>query len=417
MFWIIAAGLLVAAGLFVAVPLLRSSGSRALQGGSEGGSDTPAESADAVVRALYRDRVAELEAEAAAGRLDPEIRQQVMEELGTSLLDDYREFEAAPAAPAAAASDAASARRVGWVLAVLLPVAAFGVYWSVGEPTADAVAGAVAVLQLDPEQDRAEIERWRERLARRVALEPDDAQSWYLLGSTGLQLGEFGAAEEAFAKAAAITGPDAVIDVYWLQARYLAQGGTLDATTREIADRVLAQRGNHPLVLEIYAIDAYRRGAYREAVGYLNRALSNELGAAQLQALLAGLDEARAQMGPILPRIEIAVSASAEAPPGATLFVIARPPGGGMPYAVIRRPASMLPLTVQLDDTVSMNPDLPLSGAPAFEVVVRLSRSGTPAAQPGDWEWRSAAFAAADLAEPVRLDAALAPPESTAPGT
>jgi hypothetical protein len=64
-----------------------------------------------------------------------------------------------------------------------------------------------------------------------------------------------------------------------------------------------------------------------------------------------------------------------------------------------------------------MNPDLPLSGAPAFEVVVRLSRSGTPAAQPGDWEWRSAAYAAADLAEPVQLAAALAPPESAAPGT
>jgi cytochrome c-type biogenesis protein CcmH len=207
------------------------------------------------------------------------------------------------------------------------------------------------------------------------------------------------------------------VDVYWLQARYLARNGALDDEGRAIAERVLAQRSNHPLVLEILAIDAYRRGAFREAVGYLNRALSSELGESQLQAMLAGLEQARAQMGPILPSVEISVSAAAELPAGATLFVIARPPGGGMPYAVVRRPAAMLPLTVQLDDTVSMNPDLPLSKAPAFEVVVRLSRSGTPAAQPGDWEWRSKALTAGDLAEPVALAAALAPPDSGDPGT
>jgi len=405
MFWVIAAGLLLAAALFVVVPFLRR-GDRTEPAGDPGTSD-------AVVRALYRDRVAELEAEASAGRLDADVREQVLEELGASLLDDYREFEAAGVGRDRSPHEASA--WLGWALAIALPLVGFGVYWVIGEPSADSVAGAAVVLRLDPEQDRAELDDWRARLERRVAREPDDAQSWYLLGSAALQIGDFAPAAEAFARAAAITGPDPVVDVYWLQARYLAQGGEFDPRTREIAERILERNPSHPLVLELYAIDAYRRGEFRAAVGYLNRALNNDLGEQQVDMLLAGLDAARARMEPLLPSIEVAVSAAETAPRDAVLFVIARPPGGGMPYAVVRRPANRVPVKVQLDDTVSMNPELPLSRAPEFEVVVRLSRSGTPAPHPGDWEWRSPPFAAADLIAPVALEAHLQAPEVAPP--
>ncbi|MFM8354900.1 MAG: hypothetical protein ACKOBM_08340, partial [Gammaproteobacteria bacterium] len=130
---------------------------------------------------------------------------------------------------------------------------------------------------------------------------------------------------------------------------------------------------------------------------------------------LAGLDAARARIEPLLPRIDVAVDAPPDAPRGATLFVIARPPGGGMPFAVVRRPASQMPTAVVLDDTVSMNPDLPLSRAGAFEVVVRLSLSGTPGAHPGDWEWRSEPLDPAALSAPVPLSVMLAPPAAPGP--
>jgi cytochrome c-type biogenesis protein CcmH len=93
-----------------------------------------------------------------------------------------------------------------------------------------------------------------------------------------------------------------------------------------------------------------------------------------------------------------------------TLFVIARPIGGGMPYAVVRRPAVGMPLTIRLDDAVSMNPAAPLSSAAEVEIVVRLSRSGTAMAHPGDWAWQSPAIRLADLGEPFMVRAALAPP-------
>jgi cytochrome c-type biogenesis protein CcmH len=410
--WLLAAAMLAAAVAFVAVPLVRST-----RAARASGSALPAdpESPNArLARAIYRDRVAELEAESAAGRLDPDVKGQVLEELGTALLDDYEELEAAGARGASAGSAGTRAPRFAWALALLLPVAALGLYWSIGEPTAASITGAIKVLSLDPERERPELERWRSRLERRVEQKPEDAASWFLLGGTRLQLGQFDRAAEAFARAAAINGPDPVVDVYWLQARYLAAGGGFDAGSREIAERILGRESNHPVVLELYAIDAFRQGDFRAAVGYLNRALMNDLGEGRVRALVAALEEARAQMPPLKPSVAVEVSAPAGAPPDATLFVIARPPGGGMPYAVVRRPATLVPLTVNLDDTVSMNPALPLSAAAGFEVIARLSRSGMPAAQPGDWEWRSAPLTTAELTEPVRLQAVLAAPAAPA---
>lgn len=397
-FWLWVAALLAAGVAFAVWPLLRP---RAAARTSA--LDEPR----AVVRAVYQDRIEELDAEARSGLIDPEIRGAVQEELGASLLDDYRTTEGR-VAPLGHSGH--RARVAALVLAVLVPALSVAVYFSAGEPTAPVVAGADRVLRLDPETDRAELEAWREHLGRHVARTGGDAQSLYLLGVTRLQLGEFAAAADAFAAAQQLVGHDPTIDVYWLQARYLAAGGTMDPASQAIAERLLAARPGHPLVLEMLAIDAYRRGEFRTAVEHLNRALNNALAPEQLVALLSGLAQARRQMGDLVPGVDVAVAAPDGAPRDATVFVIARPPGGGMPYAVVRRPAGLLPMNVRLDDTVSMNAELPLSQADVIEVVVRLSRNGSPTASPGDWEWRSAPLAVAGLTDIVRLDAELAPP-------
>ena len=395
--FLLAAGVLLALALvFVLWPLV----------GARSSVRSPA-NRRATMRALYRDRVAELEAESAAGQLDAETRSQVVEELGANLLEEYQVAESAAARASARGAPARPGRAV-WLLLVLLPLGAIGVYLSAGEPDALELAGAGDVLRLDPETQRPAIEAWRARLDRRVERRPDDGQSWYLLGVSRLQLGEFAAAAAAFAQAHQHLGNDPHVALYWLQARYLAAGGELDDRSRALARQVLEARPNHPLVLEMFAIDAYRRGDFRAAVEQLNRALDNPLPEAQRAALLGGLNEARSRMGTLVPTIDVEVGLPAEAPRQGTLFVIARRPGGGMPIAVVRRPAESLPLSVRLDDTASMS-GLKLSDAKEIQVVVRLSRSGNPVAGPGDWEWRSGVLQPGALSDPLHLKAELAP--------
>lgn len=401
--WVTAALCVAVALAFTAWPLLRG-------GSQRRAADDPAQR-ESVIRAVYRDRVAELEAEAEAGQIDGALRAEVVEELSASLLDDYRAAEAAAGAATPGGAAPNGARRApAWVVLLVLPVAAVLVYLSVGEPDGPRLAGASEVLSLDPQTEGDRLRMWSERLERRVARRPADTQSWYLLGMSRLQSGEFAGAADALARVHDELGDQGNVTLYWLQASYLAAGGQLDEPTRRIAERLLTAEPNHPLVLELFAIDAYRQGEYRRAVEYLNRALNNPLAVSQLASLLGGLAEARSRMGDLQPSVDVEVTLPEGAPRDGTLFVIARPPGGGMPYAVVRRPAGLLPVSVRLDDTASMSDELRLSAAAEFEVVVRLSRSGTATAGPGDWEWHSEVLRVDNLQAPVRLAAALQPP-------
>ena len=79
-----------------------------------------------------------------------------------------------------------------------------------------------------------------------------------------------------------------------------------------------------------------------------------------------------------------------------TLFVFAQAQGGPpMPLAVVRRAASELPLTVTLDESMAMTPQMTLSSFDQVVVSARISRSGSAAASSGDLQGRSAAVSPA----------------------
>lgn len=392
MFWLWAALLALAAAAFAAAPFFLSGRS-----GIERA---------ATLRALYRQRLDELDDETRAGLLEASERQAMEAELGRALLG---EFDAK--APVAKAPAAKASRGWAWLIAgIATPLAAVVLYLSIGEPDASMLSGASHVMRLDPAEDRIELDRWRALLGHRVQRREDDAGSWFLLGRIYLADEDYAAAAAAFERAHALAGEDPAVDFHWLQARYLAAGGRLDEGAAAIAERILAQTPNQPMVLELLGLEAFRRADYREAVALFNRALANPLDPLPRRVLTTGFAEARARLGDLLPAVDVSVTAKAQPPEGATLFVIARPPGGGMPYAVLRRPASQLPDTFRLDDAVSMNPAAPLSMAEQVEVVVRISRAGTATAHPGDWQWRSKPLAVANAEALIALQAELKPP-------
>lgn len=422
-FWIAAALLALAAIGFALAPFLRrgagpSSGAANRPGGEApgvGAGSAPADVRDAsagrdrALRALYRQRLEELEQEAASGLIEPSSLAEVERELGRGLLDEFAGESGVPVPAGPCATP--GGRGPAWLLlAILMPLLALGLYLQVGEPDAEMLQGATAVLQLDPERDRLELDRWRVLLAERAGRVPDDAQSRYLLGRIYLNDGEYGLAAQSFAAAHALIGDDPGIDLAWLQAVYLANEGRLDEAARGIAERVLGREPNHPMVLEMLAIDAYRRGDYLESVARFNRALGNAAEPRRRAALELFLRQARSMLGDLRPGIDVRLRALETPPATATLFVIARPAGGGMPYAVVRRAAAPLPAAVRLDDAVSMNPALPLSAAGEVEVVVRISLTGAAAPHPGDWEWRSGPLSVAG-AGVLELQAEVASPE------
>ena len=281
------------------------------------------------------------------------------------------------------------------LVVVAMPLVALLVYFTAADVGVERVRGAEAVLALPAEEADA-LKDWRARLVARVTDAPEDHKSLYLLGHAELKLGDYAAAADAFGRTNTLTPDDVTIQIYWLQARYLAARGVLDDGTRALADKVLASSPNLPVVLEILALDAVRQGDAPEAVRLLNRAITGSPNVAQQTAFVGAIRELRKRFR--LPGVTVQISAEGTVPEtsAATVFVVARPVGGGMPYAVVKRPAMLLPTEVRLDDLVAMSDNRTLSDADEIEIVVRLSASGQAMAQPGDWQWQTPAEISAD---------------------
>ena len=84
--------------------------------------------------------------------------------------------------------------------------------------------------------------------------------------------------------------------------------------------------------------------------------------------------------------IGLSAAAQSALPADAIVFVIARDPAQpSPPIAVTRHRLAELPVVVQLGDQQSMVAGRELSGFDEFELVARVSLSGQPVSQPGDW--------------------------------
>ena len=351
----------------------------------------------------YRSRLAELEDDAA----DLDVREEIKAELGAVLLaemPDAQETKEAAGHLEGVYSEKDNGSKDAHALArkylttaslVLVALSTF-VYSNLGEYRLPEIRGAEAVLELSMEANEADILSWQGRLENWLADNADDAKSWYLLGHSRLKLGNFSQAAEAFANTNALVENDISVKFYWLQSRYMANKGVLDATSKSLAEEILKVDPSNDSVLEILAIAAISEGESATAIKLLNQSLSGLRDARRQVATIQTIGKLRETLSPQPQGISVEVSVSAgvaaQVDKAATIFVVARPIGGGMPYAAVRRPAALMPFLVRIDDLVSMSDTRKLSSAENFEIMVRLSASGVAQAQTGDWVWRSRPF-------------------------
>ncbi len=332
--------------------------------------------------AVYRSRLEEMGGEIEDQQLLDELRS----ELGAVLLSEA----GADGELRKQDSDQSQPDRRWFVLMLLVPIVASLLYVTAADPGALAVRGAEAVLELDAVEDQNALADWAERLAQRTDDRPQDNRSWYLLGHAYAKLSRYPQAAEAFGTASALVDDDLNVKIYWLQARYLAAGGIMDATSRSLAEQLLEQIPGLSVVLEMLAMEAFRQGDPELAIVHLNGALTGTNDPRKQATLANGITQVRASLQDPPAGVTVNVSADGEVASHGMVFALARPVGGGMPFAVVKRPALLLPFAVRLDDLVSMSPERKLSDADQFEIVVRLSSSGAAMAQPGDWQWQSA---------------------------
>jgi len=104
----------------------------------------------------------------------------------------------------------------------------------------------------------------------------------------------------------------------------------------------------------------------------------------------------------ITAQVRLDPSLRDKAAPGNVVFIFARATQGPkMPLAIVRKQVKDLPVTVTLDDSMAMMPELKLSGFAEVVVGARISKSGDAVAKPGDLEGQSPPVRAGSSAQVV----------------
>ncbi len=270
-------------------------------------------------------------------------------------------------------------------LIVFVVVLSAGIYATIGTPQGKS-AGS----------EMASIEEMVAGLDKRLQDNPDDLAGWKMLGRSYSQLGKYDEAIEAFERAVQIeSGANGQTLVNLGEAVWMRDQRTLTGRAGELFENAIAISPNNPKALFYGGLVAVERGERFLAAERWEAllALSPPEGVQEiLQKRVAELrgEETAVEpvpAGPIVAAaIELAPVARDAVDPNATVFIIARDPAQPRPpIAAVRRRVSELPAVISLSDSDAMIPGRLLSGFSELEIVARVSMSGQPVAQAGDW--------------------------------
>ncbi|MFW1677711.1 c-type cytochrome biogenesis protein CcmI [Pontibacter sp. JAM-7] len=361
---------------------------------------------------IFRERLSELEQERDNGNLDNDDFDSLKTELERNLLIDADEPEQAQEA----VKLTGATRVTIMLLALLIPAISIGLYADLGR------SGDLEQALNDPFDGRQPtMEQAVAELERQLDRNPDNAEGWFLLATSYLNMERYTDAVTALEKVLKILPQDApqyagVMGQY-AQALYFANGGQMDDTVMQQVEKTLAREPYEITALGLLGISAFEQQEYETAITHWRKALTNADGASQ-QSLLSGIRSARdrlVELGkpvPDLPElvdaaipvsVSIADALKASVTPDQTVFVFARPVGGRMPLAAVKLTVADLPVSLVLDDSLAMNPQMTLSSVTEVEVSARISVAGQPQAQPGDMFGVIAPVTVQGQAEPLQL--------------
>lgn len=402
-FWLLASALTLAALALVLIPLLRKSRREETRDGI------------ALHRALYEQRLTELEAERDSGNLDAARFDAARAELERELLNDTAGLKA---------GDATTGGDRWAALAVLIAVplitlALYRQYGAIdvverlqGSGARESAPAAADAGRQPGMEGLPPVEDMVAGLAARMEQNPGDLKGWLLLGRSYIALQRADEAAAALAHAYELQPDDPVVLVRYAEALAMANDNLLSGRPDKLIRRALEQQPDNPDALWLSAMGHAQRGEYPEAIEQLHGLLRTlpengpDAGVvleqiAQLQERIDGVPEAIVpppQSAPATqeaaaaaegPSIEVSVTldpALRESLSATdTLFIYARAVSGPrMPLAMARLTAADLPATVTLDDASAMMPAMKLSGFEEVVVMARVSKTGNAMTQSGD---------------------------------
>ncbi|MBS9403203.1 c-type cytochrome biogenesis protein CcmI [Halomonas sp. TRM85114] len=359
--------------------------------------------------AIYRRRLASLQAARERGDIDDARLEEDRLELERSLLEDTEHQARRPLRAAGAG------RLIVPILMVAMVLVSVIWYQQEGAEDDLALYAAQQAVINDPDGSPAMM---IERLESQAERQADNPNVWKALFPLYRDTGRIEAATASLERLIELEGREPSLLAELAQIRFFASGRDMTDEVQALVDEALEKDSGQPTVLGMLGIAAFDGGDFARAIEHWRRAIAGMNDPGSADALREGIRVAQQRMG-VTP--EDAEEAATEGPgirvrvsldPGLAsraedetrVFVVARDMAGELPpLAVAQLRVGDLPTSVVLDDSRSMSPETTLSQVSEARLIVRVSPSGQASPQPGDLFGSLEGVTVGSLDEPVEL--------------
>ncbi len=379
LFWITASALLCFACALLLIPLLRqrSQSPRAYSAHID----------------VLREQFQQINHDLAEGKINPEQHDFAVKELEQRVLEENAKTVSTPMGM----TSSGRPMRTAWVVGLLTPLLSLVIYaqlghYKIGGPAEES---QVATETLDPIELRGLVDK----LAQRMAQEPQNLEGWTYLAKAYVLLKEFNLARQAYQHALSMSPSDPHLLADLADALAMGQGQSVLGEPEPFIERALQIDPNHVKSLVLAGSAAFEKQNFSQSIEFWSKALKLAPPESEMTAALeSSLSIARAQLethpnGPatsdtapkMTGTVRLSPALAAQASPNDTVFILARATQGPrMPLAILRAHVQDLPLKFTLDDSHAMSPQTRLSQFKTVVVEARISKSGQATPQSGD---------------------------------
>jgi cytochrome c-type biogenesis protein CcmH len=378
-FWIVVTALLALALVILLVPLIRSS--RAQQGDQRQQQNIQ----------IAREKKQQLEAQLADGEIDQAAYDSAFLDLQTSLALELDSSEAD--------SEKSRGKWMAVVVFLAIPVTSVALYLIYGEYR---VIENPELVQAVPRQQTAaapqmSLDEMVVAIKEKLRANPEDAEAWFMLGRALMGKQQYNEAVTAFQRSNDLISDEPGILFALADALAMQNNGNLLGEPEALVKRGLELAPRFPNGLWLAGMAAEQRQDYKTAHGYWTQLLpliaDNPGSVREIKGLIATLEEREPELASMVSNsailnlvVDISADLRSRSNPGAAVFVYAKAmQGPPMPLAVRKLQLSDLPVTLTLSDADAMMPTMKLSTFDQVIVGARVSSSGKPVAQAGDF--------------------------------
>ena len=185
--------------------------------------------------AVYRDQLAEIDAERAQGLLGGNEAEGARVELARRLI--HRTEAKQRSAEGSPRSGVARARQATMYAAAALPVIGIALYLTVGSPQ---LPSRPYAARLDAPTDQATAADLVARVEAHLRAHPEDGRGWDVLAPVYLRMGDYTQAADAFQKAARLLGESPRRLGGYARALIMLQNGVVNEPARQAYSRLLS---------------------------------------------------------------------------------------------------------------------------------------------------------------------------------